>query len=311
MIRILKSQKGFAPIFIVIGVLIIGGLVVGAYYFGRSINKVELPINKEQPTPSHQVTQSSQDTDDTQVENVTPDAVPKPNALYLGKYQGQDAVFVTNGELGKYYEQGVEKFSENKGSWIFSSGIGQQPSDYKDLQNPRRILSLSNDVLQINNFQFSDDRKFIYLSIMLKTKTSNPYPDNVTNHIYRVNVNNLKEEELWVHDMSPGKYKNAGGATTINKVSSDNNYLVLSIYDCFACEGSEAGLIILNNQTKKEKYFEKIGNVQFNLQGKVFTYQKLAPSKVPCGSEGGPGCDENNQRTVYKPVGEVLAETLP
>ncbi len=147
---------------------------------------------------------------------------------------------------------------------------------------------------------------------MLKTKPSNPYPDNLTNHVYRVNLDNLKSEESWVHDMSPNKnkYKGAGGATTANKVSPDNNFLVLSMDDCFACEGAEAGLIIINIQTKTEKYFPKIGNVQFNLQDNAFTYQKLTPFKEPCG-EPGPGCNPDNTRTVYKPFGQVYTEKLP
>lgn len=295
----MRNQKGLSPIIIL---LIIAVIAIGAFYLGKSYNKPSI----EQTTQS---TETSSEENGNQTVEITNDSIPKPNTIYLGAYQGKEVAFVTNKELGKYYEEDTEKFSEYKGSWVLSSDIHQAPTDFKDLQNPRRILSLSSDVQQINNFKLSEDKKFIYLSIMLKTKTTNPYPDNVTNHIYRVNFSTLKDEELWVHDMSPEKYKNAAGATTSNKISSDNNYLVLSIYGCYACESSEAGLIILNNQTKKEKYFEKIGNVQFNLNEKTFTYQKLAPFKEPC--DFGPGCDNDNTRTVYKPSGEVFTETLP
>lgn len=298
-------QKGFSVVYVVVGILVIGLVAGGAYWFGTAKNQYNPQIQQITTTNPTKTQSSSVPTStSTQV-----DAIPQENTVYLGTYQGIDTIFITNNELGKYYEGGVEKFSSYKGSWRLSSGAGQYPSDYKDLQNPKRILVLQSEVLQDNNFLLTDDKKFIYLSIMLKTKTSNPYPDNVTNHVYRVNLDNLQSEELWTHDMSPNKYKGAGGATTINKTSSDNSFLVLSIYDCFACEGTEAGLIIINIRTKAEKYFPKIGNIQFNLQGGTFTYQNLAPTKEPC--QNGPGCDSDNTRTVYKPSGQVFTEKLP
>lgn len=288
-------EAGLAPVVIVLLIAV----AVGAFFLGKTYNERSNQQDIQTPKTS---------TENKEIMNVT-DSVPKPNAIYLGNYQGQDVLFVTNSELGKYHEEAVEKFSEYKGSWVLSSDIHQVPVDFKELQDPKRILSLSNDVQQLNNFKINDDKKSIYISSNLMTKTSNTYPINITNHIFSVNLDTLEKEELWVHDMSPEKYKNARGATTINQISSDNNYLVLSIYNCFACEGSEVGLIILNNQNKKEKYFEKIGNVQFNLNEKIFTYQKLAPFKEPC--DFGPGCDNDNTRTVYKPSGEIFTEALP
>lgn len=295
----MSNQKGLSPIIII---LIITVIAVGAFYFGRTYNKPTI----EQITTS---TETSLEKNDNRTLEATTDSVPKPNTIYLGTYQNKEVLFVTNREHGKYYEEGVEKFSEYKGSWMLSSDIHQAPTDYKDLQNSKRLLSLIHDVMQIQNFKLSDDKKFVYLSLILKTKTQNQYPENATNHIYRVNLDTLTDEELWVHEMSLEKYKNVAGATTINKISPDNNYLVLSIYGCYACGSSEAGLIILNNQTKKDKYFEKIGNVQFNLDEKTFTYQKLAPFKEPC--DFGQGCDNDNTRTVYKPDGEIFTEALP
>lgn len=298
-------QRGFTATYLLIGFLVLALVAGSAYWLGTVRNQYNPQI---QQTTNQTKTQSSSFPTSSSTQA---DMVPQENTVYLGTYQGVDAIFITNKELGKYYEgeEGVEKFSPYKGSWRFPQGLGQYPSDYKDLQNPKRILVLQSEVLQDNNFLLSDNKKFIYLSIMLETKTANIYPDNVTNHIYRVNLDNLQSEELWTHDMSPNKYKGAGGATTINKISSDNNFFVLSIHDCYACEGTEAGLIIINTQTKAEKYFPKIGNVQFNLQDGSFTYQNLAPTKEPC--QYGPGCDSDNTRTVYKPSGQVFTEKLP
>lgn len=298
-------QKGFSVIYVVVGILVIGLVAGGAYWLGTAKNQYNTQT-QHTTTTNQTKTQSSPVPTATSTQT---DTIPQKNTVYLGTYQGIDTIFITNNELGKYSEGGVVKFSSYMGSWKLSAGVAQYPSDYRDLQNPKKILVLQSEVLQNNNFLLTDNKKFIHISIMLTTKTSNPYPDNLANYVYRVNLDNLQSEKLWTHDMSPNKYKGAGGATEINKISSDNNFLVLAIYDCFACEGTEVGLIIINTQTKAEKYLPKIGNVQFHLQDGTFTYQNLAPTKEPC--QNAPGCDSDNTRTVYKPSGQVFTEKLP
>lgn len=293
-------QAGFTVVLGLLIVIIVCGLLFAGYYLGRSSLSSE---NSNSQTPQEKTEETSLSQE--------PDKTPMPNALYLGKFKGEDSVFVTNSDLGKYHIDGVAKFSENIGSVTSIMGYGESPVDYKSLQNPQKILSLSFDVLQINNIKFTDNKKYIYLSIMLVTMPSKQYPDDVTNHIYRVDLNNFKSEELWSHDMSPDKYKNAGGATYIREVSSDNNFFASDIAQCFACDGGKAGMIVVNTQTKKEKYFEDIGNIKFDLDKKIFTYQKLAPFKEDCGPESGQGCDENNERTLLKPSGQTYSEALP
>jgi hypothetical protein len=280
--------------------------VGGAYWLGMSRNQTN-PSQSQQVTSTINPQVSS--TPSSNPANSQPDVVPQSNVFYLGNYDGSEAIFVTNSKLSEYFEAGVKKTSPSIGMLQKFDGSGLSPFDYKNLKTPKKILTLSYNVQQINNLKLSSDRSFVYLSIMLETKTSNLYPDNLTNHIYRINLNKLTSDDLWSHDMSPNKYKGAGGAAYVKSISKDNNNLVLSIFGCYACEGREAGELILNNQTKNEKYHEKIGNVQFNLNGGAFTYQKLAPFKEPC--DLGPGCDSDNTRTVYKPSGQVFTEQLP
>lgn len=299
-------QKGFTAVYILIGFFVLVVVAGGAYWFGTSKNSTNSTQNQQvttaaQPNPSSTLVPN--------LTNTQPDIIPQANVLYLGTYQGAEAIFVTNSKLSEYFEAGVKKTSPSIGTLKKIDGSGLTPFDYKNLQDPKKVLMLSSNVQQINNLKSSEDKTFIYLSIMLETKTSNLYPDNLTNHIYRINLKDLTSDDLWSHDMSPNKYKGAAGAAYVKGFSKDNNYLVLSVFGCYACEGSEAGELVLNNQTKNEKYFEKIGNVQFNLSDGTFTYQKLAPFKEPC--DPSPGCDSDNTRTVYKPSGQVFTEKLP
>lgn len=299
-------QKGFTALFILVGLVILIVVVAGAYWLEISKNQLN-PSQNQQVTSTAQPTTPS--TPGSSTTNSQLDVIPQANVLYLGIYEGMEAIFVTNSKLSEYFEGGVKKTSPSTGTLVKLEGGGLSPFDYKNLKNPKKLLALTTNVQQINNLKLGENKMFIYLSIMLETKTSNLYPDNLTNHIYRINLNNLTSDDLWSHDLSPNKYKGASGAAYVKGFSTDNNYLVLSVFGCYACEGSEAGELVLNNQTKDEKYYEKIGNVQFNLSEGTFTYQKLAPFKEPC--DPSPGCDSDNTRTVYKPSGQVFTEKLP
>lgn len=299
-------QKGFAALYILVGLLILALVAGGAYWLGTSKNSASSTQN-QQVANTAQPNASS--TSVPNLSNTPPDVTPQANVLYLGTYESGEAIFVTNSKLSEYFEAGVKKTNPSIGTLQKIDGSGLRPFDYKNLKNPKKVLTLSSNVKQINNLKSSEDKGFIYLSIMLETKTSNPYPDNLTNHIYRINLNNLTADDIWSHDMSPNKYPGAGGAAYVKGFSADNNYLVLSLFGCYACEGSEVGELVLNNKTKNEKYYEKIGNVQFNLSDGTFTYQKLAPFKEPC--DPSPGCDSDNTRIVYKPSGQVFTEKLP
>lgn len=301
------NQKGFAPLILLIGLIIIIGIVGGTYYLETIKNHSS--TQNLQPTLIPQASTLSSSVPTSTAPQT--DAIPQENTIYLGKVNGIDAVFFTNKKNQQYFEPGaIPKTSPNVGALEKVDGTGNQPFEYNKLQNPRKILTVSSNIQQVNNLKFDNNRTFLYLSLMLETNTTNQYPNNLTNHIYKINLDTLASEDLWSHDMWVNKYKGADGAAYMKEITPDNSYLVLSIDNCFACSGVEAGLLILNNQTKNEKYFKSIGNIQFNLNDGTFTYQKLFPVKEPC-SEPGPECDSDNTRTVYKPSGQVYTEKLP
>jgi hypothetical protein len=238
----------------------------------------------------------------------TTDVIPVENSLYLGTYNGNEAIFLTDKEKQKYYEPGgIAKTSPYIGELRMIAGGGYTPFDYKKLLNPRKIYSETTETIQeVNSFTLNDTKSIMYISLNNPIVGSS-YPD-LTNKIFQIQLSDLSSKEIWSNRLGADKYGKAKGAAYINHVVNDA-YVTLTILNCYACEGAPAGMIILNITTKAEKYYEAIGDLQVNLQNHIFTYKKLAPFKEPC--EAGPGCDSDGQRTVYKPDGQSYTDNLP
>ena len=127
------------------------------------------------------------------------------------------------------------------------------------------------------------------------------------NSLLQIDMNGSSAKEIWTNNIGSKKYPKAEGATYLEQVA-DDKYVAFSIDDCYACSGSPVGTIILNINTKNEKYYEMIGDLQFNLEANSLSYKKLSPFQEPC--EPGPSCD-NGQRKVMKPAGQTFTENLP
>ncbi len=236
-----------------------------------------------------------------------PDTIPQKNSLYLGLHQSKEAIFLTTDQLSEYYEGGVKKTSPTIGELRTIDGTGYQPFDYTKLQNPQRVLSNVESVLGISNFKFNKQKNYIYISLNILGNTPDKYP-NIISKIYQTDLSNLSSRELWSHNIGDDKYQQKGPAG-VDEVF-DNNYLTIWLGICYACEGFDPhGTVLLNIQTKSEKYLGTVGDIQADLANKIVSYKNLSPFKEPC--EPSPGCDENGQRTVYKPSGQVLKDSLP
>jgi hypothetical protein len=296
----LKDQKGIALLVVLLFIFSMAVVGVLGYSFGKKNDKGKQVESSPEPSASVKVTVSGNKSLDSS-------SIPEANTLYFGENEGEDAIFITNEKLKKYFEGGVEKSGLTIGQ-LRTETSGEAPYDFKNLVKPKKLLTLKTELEQINNFKLSSDGKFLFISLMLKTASSNPYPENLNNVVLKINMENLSNEEIWKHDLTAGKYGNARGAAYVEKISTDNSFLVLNLLECFACESSSAGQIVLNSGNKKEKYFEDIGNVLFQLSEGKFTYQKLEAQEESC-SEG-PSCD-NGKRSVYKPSGETFTESLP
>lgn len=298
----ISNQKGnfLLIIGVIVLVLVIG---VGAYYFGTKQTQQTPTISQTTPTGTEVKTLPTASTP-----SQIPDTVPQVNSVYLGSYQGKEALFLTNTQLQEYYEAGVKKTSPYIGELRILDGIGKEPFDYKELQNPKRIFTdTSGTIMDIGWPKFNNTKSYLYISANFQGTNPNKYP-NITTKIYQINLNDLSSKQLWTGEIGSDKYEQKGGAGISQVV--DDKYIVLQIGVCYACEGFDpAGVVIVNVANDKEKYLGAVGDLQFDLNNNTVSYKKLTPFKESC--EPSPGCDNDGKRTVYKPSGQVMTNNLP
>ncbi len=294
-----NNQKGIALLVVLFFVFSIAVTGILGYKFGKNKDQEKVPIAKSSPSPSVKVVVGG----NRQLDSST---LPEINTIYFGENEGEDAVFITNEKLQKYFENGVQKSSQTVGQ-LRTQSSGESPYDFKNLAKPKKLVNIKGQVEQVINFKVLEGN-LLYISLVVKTASSLAYPDNLKNMVLKINLDDLSNEEIWSFDFSTGKYGNAKGAAGIEKVSTDGSLLVLNLLECYACEPKVAGQIILNSKSKNEKYLEDIGNVLFQLNEEKFTYQKLESQEETCNQAI--GCD-NGKRTVLKPSGETFSENLP
>ena len=157
----------------------------------------------------------------------------------------------------------------------------------------------------ISNFAFDSKKSTLYVVLDFEDPSGN-YP-KIVQKAYKINLSSLEKEQLWLHKIGDDKYPE-GGPAGIDKVI-DNKYLIFWLGICYNCGGFDPhGSVLLNIETKQEKYLGKVGNFNFDLSNNIVTYQNLTPFDEACNS--GPGCLDG-ERTIYKPSGQIYTETLP
>jgi hypothetical protein len=189
-----------------------------------------------------------------------------------------------------------------------SDQSGEQPFDYRKLNNPRRLdPAFKFNMQDIVSLKFTDDKKMLYVSVNLEEKPNSQYPDNLVNRVFQIDLIALSVKDVWSNEVGSNKYPAKGVAAVISV--GDNKYMDLQLGECYACGGhNQTKHIVVNLTTKAEKYMEMVGNIQFNIPEGEFSYQKLSEAKEPC--EPGPGCD-NGQMAFLKPTGATYKEKLP
>lgn len=284
------------------GTLLLGsGLFVG-YFFALS---KQPPVQNKQTTTL--ITPSPVEATIVPIISRAPDQTPLENTLYVTTYQGKQAVFYTNKQLQKYFDtNSVEQSDPNIGDIAFSDSGGVSDVDYRKLQNPQRILEVGAEIWGVS-FKVDQSNDIVFVHVTMPISQPAQSPNDVQEKTYKVNLKSLQSEIVWTHIHASKKYPGvSGGAYLINVF--DDTYAIYSLINCYGCEGTEVGQLIVNSLTKKEKFMEQIGNVQIQPGATNFSYQKLSPFKEPC--EDGYGC-ENGYRTTNKPSGSVLTEKLP
>lgn len=285
--------------------------MAGCYYFWTRQNDLALKENQNQPGQQVELMPSPTDQTNSDLQTVissqpTVDAIPQENSLYLGTYQNKDAIFITDKEKQKYYENGEQKTSVYIGELTTAKTGGYTPFDYKQLISPVRILTNpEKSIYAVNSLVTNKAKSMVYVSLNY-LKPGSQYPD-LQNSILQIRTDGLQAQQIWAYDIGSDKYGKARGATYLEQVFNDQ-YLSFVIDDCYACSGSPIGTIILNIITGNERYYEMVGDVEVDLSNNTLSYKNLSPFQQAC--EPGMGCD-NGQKTVMKPSGQTLTDSLP
>lgn len=292
-----KDQKGIALLVVLLFIFSIAVTAVLGYKFGKGTDNTKQAKTTPTPSASARVV----------ITNKTPESVKvnlEDNALYLGEDEGDDAIFYTNERIRTGYQ------SNNLTVGVLSTtNTDKGPYDFKKLANPKKIIAVGGEVSHVMNFKKSGDSQFIFISLITRTPSSLATSENYRNIIYKVNVEKLQSEKIWENEIGKDKYGEAKGAAKIENLSSNNLFLLLDIFGCHLCEAtSSQGKLVLNIESKKEKFLEDIGNVNFQQNEGKFTFQKLVSQEESC--DGGFFCF-NGKTTVEKPSGETLSENLP
>lgn len=295
-------QKGFSSILILIAGILVGGVIVGAYFLG-GMNSSKLNQTQSSPTFNPQATKEAKSSPSP----IAIDPTPKNFVIYHSKLKDADILFLTHLQAQKYYDSnGKEQTSPNKGYLMSSIEGSVYNLTYQDLENPRRIFTDPNNNLSaVYSFAISSDRKYIYVSAIHGLSI-----ESEVNKVYKIDLNNLDAEELWIKDYNfkPLKYPGFGGMAGINLITGTDKYIVLQIGVCYHCGGGWVpGALILNVETKKEEFIGPASNFSFDANKKIISFQKMNPFKEKCKEMGGMGCDENNEMIVYKPSGPTLS----
>lgn len=284
----LPKKQSSKSKWLIIGTLCVFALIalVGVYLLGKKSAENNSANNSNFISPTISQTNISPEP--------MPDTIPQSGAIYLATYQGKNVIFFRS----------VSSKGEYIGEIRNEDGSGNTDIDYRNLEKPIRV-SLTSGLAgfeSVNDFVL--EGKEVYLDILIENSSST-YP-NLDNIVYKISLKNNSSTEIWRNQVGSSKYSGVKGASYLDQASG--NYIVINLVNCYACEGSEVGKVILNIVTKKEAYLEDIGNVKINASANTFTYQKLGETKEAC--EPSPGCNDG-ERTFMKPMGETLSAKLP
>ena len=174
---------------------------------------------------------------------------------------------------------------------------------FSDFEDPQELITLDEDVSWIGDFVIEPSSNLLYLSLIIRRPDKSDY-----NSLYKIDLNTLKADVIWKKEIvrwdnvEENPYDEFRGFARINQIKEP--YLELSILPCFGCTPCPPyGVLILNSETRKEKFLGEAGNVEFNLDQNTFSYQLIAedtecnkPSICPCEVEI---------------AGPIYTETLP
>lgn len=234
--------------------------------------------------------------------------LPEENTLYLTTYRGEDQIFFTNKTHQTFFDPGSSSARESPyvGESDTSNGGRNFEVDFTELSNPKKIYSVTQEIDYVSGFKLNNAKNIVYISFAYFNKLDDSYPGTI-DKIIKIKLDTLSTSEFWSNEVSSKKYEGAEGSAVINTVA-DDRYMTIKLFDCYGCEPRIAGTVVLNLNTKKEKYYKDSDNIQFNITNNTLSYQSLVPVEIPCIE--GPRCN-NGQEIDYRLSEKVFTENLP
>ena len=228
--------------------------------------------------------------------------IPALNTLYLGVFEGQDAIFVTD---SKIQQNSADPYS---GMLTTADAHHRQPFSFVDLENPRQLFSVPGQTVTLVNFVFDREKAGLYVAVAAFDEA---WPGgSAIATVYEVLPEAPGFRAVWFNYIrgASNKYSGYEGVAHVDQVQG--NSIVISLMPCYGCEPHLPWLVLVNNTTSgAEKVLGEVGNVAIDMERRIVTYQNLAPVQTPC--EPSPGCSNDGYRTDYEPAGPVLEEALP
>jgi len=230
------------------------------------------------------------------------EGLPEENTLYFGKYNGEEVIFIKN-ILGFSYVSDDPYF----GYTNYSTGSAKVKS-FNDITDPIKLIDFG-EPIQGDLFGLNKNKSKLYINISKKGDRVTEYP-NIDNFLYVVDLSTQENRIIWENAVGSGKYEEGNGTAYVKEVINDN-YVILDILNCYGCEPSSAGNIIINIESGDDKYVKGASIMSANLANNTFSYQNLEIVKEPCQDGDLINCDRNNMMDVRKPSGEIFSEKLP
>lgn len=291
-------------------------LILLTFFYVRNLKiqvKEEIPANQaklQSPTP----TVDNQNT------------MPQKNTLYLGQYEGKEVIFYTN-DLADEGGTGAGGVKIEGGPYtgamaaVGNKSLGySNPYDFRQIVNPKKIaINFPSLIGLVVDAKYGTKNDILYVSLILDSRqeSSQQYSSS-KNLVYKIILGSMDKQLVWSTELKEGIYNDNdtdfAGAADINQVVEDK-YLMLSIGLCFDCSpySEKRGMLVLNINSRKEKFLGMVGDIIVNTTNNTVTYKKLEAITEQCPTDTAYCNDSigNGQRHVYKPTGQLVSEALP
>ncbi len=218
------------------------------------------------------------------------------DVYYVPDYEGENALLIQNSFKGRYVFA-----SPGETRFLLPDNLRKIEFDPGLVKNKVQIMKEDPLGGEIISFKVLGD------NLYFTTYRSNELEPRSTS-LYQLNLKTNQKKLIWKNILDSEKYLDAHGAVYIESISLP--YVAMKKTNCTQCEGSFAGVLVLNMDTKKEIYLQRAGNVVFDLKDKGFNYQSFMPKDIPCEGGVNPFCPNGTAR-VYEPAGDFFFERLP